>query len=136
MLRKKLTKPSLILVSECMLIFVKVKKDTYTFFFFLLLNQFISMLCAESYSNLRNGRKTSLILQLSQDSEACPRIHPQLVFYLTCCQNINMQMTYNERIKMNFFFHSNQQTKPKLSSSELFSSLGKHGWPHQWKHQY
>lgn len=58
------------------------------------------MLCAESYSNLRNGGKTSLILQLSQDSEACPGIPPQLVFYLNCCQNINIQMIYNEIIKM------------------------------------
>lgn len=36
MLTKMLTKPSLILGSEYMLIFVKGKKDTYTFFFFLL----------------------------------------------------------------------------------------------------
>lgn len=34
--KKKLTKPFLILGSEYMLIFVKVKKYTYNFFFFLL----------------------------------------------------------------------------------------------------
>lgn len=56
----------------------------------------------------------------------------ELAFYLNCCQNINMQTSSNERIKMKNKAYNWWPKYPKLSSNaHFFSPLEKHGWPHQ-----